>query len=343
MLCVTLGLISTRLSGRLSALLLLGVATGVACDLKISGPVYLGPLFLLAARKHGSAAAIGAAGVAVLVAAAPFVLPTVSLAHYLEYIKLSARNGLVAGKIRQNLEWAVFLALPVGGAVYAAIASESRPRDRAGFALAAGLSLAIIGIIAAKPGGGPYHLLPCVPVCAFAVLGAPSTAWNRPWLRRLALAFGLTAAIVAVPKQLTFVATVSQRQVESAADDLRRFADAHPSRAIEVGYSDTWHDSDVRPVLVFRTRRYLIDAPAVQEYRLSGLDVPAATLRAIADCRVQYWLIPKGGDVFALPSAYWPSGPSSVFSDAFRRAFLDAYGRSGATTSFNVWECKKRS
>jgi hypothetical protein len=93
---------------------------------------------------------------------------------------------------------------------------------------------------------------------------------------------------------------------------------------------------------VVRTRDYGLDAPAVQEHRLSGLPLPESTLRAMDECRVEYWLIPIGADAFAVPSAYWPDGPMYVFPDEFRQAFFRRYARTGQTANFTVWQCNTR-
>ena len=108
-----------------------------------------------------------------------------------------------------------------------------------------------------------------------------------------------------------------------------------------VGYAGTSYFSDARPEIVFRRREYLLDAPAVQEHRLSGLDVPASTIRALTDCATDYWLIPRGAEAFDVPSAYSPDGPPTVFPERFRQAFFRSYERTGSTRYFDVWACKR--
>ena len=160
---------------------------------------------------------------------------------------------------------------------------------------------------------------------------------------RLAAAFAIAATAIAVPRQLIFIRTVSGRHLERAIADVRQFADETPSKRTAVGYAGTSYLSHVRPELVFRTGDYLIDAPAVQEHRLSGLEIPAATIRAIDDCRFDYWLLPDDAQPFDVPSAYQPLGPESVFSAQFRLAFLRRYVRVSRTALFDVWECRRRT
>jgi len=133
---------------------------------------------------------------------------------------------------------------------------------------------------------------------------------------------------------------VPGRNLEAAIADLRRFTDQHPERRVAVGYAGTSYLSHARPEVVFRTGDYLIDAPAVQEHRLSGLPLPESTMRAIAECRVEVWLIPQGAAPFAVPSAYPPEALAEVFPEEFRRAFLGQYARTGEAGGFDVWACR---
>ena len=58
---------------------------------------------------------------ATIVAVLPFALPNVSLGAYLAWIELSSRNGLLLAMLRQNIEWAAFLLLPL-------LVSDTAPR-----------------------------------------------------------------------------------------------------------------------------------------------------------------------------------------------------------------------
>lgn len=338
---VMLGLEACRTSGSLRTLIVLGVATGIAVNLKASGPVYLLPVYVLAGVSHGPRVVAGAAAVAALTAAAPFLLTNVSFTHYLQYLELSARNGLVASKLRQNVEWAAFLLGPLAAVTYVGRRVFAGPSRDAAFVVGVGSSVLAIAVLAAKPGAGPYHFLPCALLVAYAVVCCPARVWDRRWVRSLVAAVALTAVVIAVLRQSVFLRTVIDRDLGAVASDLRAFADAHPASRIGVGYAGTAYFSHARPEIVFRTRDYLLDAPAIQEHRLSGLELPDSTLQAIASCRMEYWLIPKGGDAFDVPSAYWPDGPPTVFPEAFRRSFFAHYTLTGGTRFFTVWQCRR--
>jgi len=341
-LCTVTGLYGARTPRWPMAVLILGVTAGLSVNLKVSGPLYLLPAFVLLGSRHGRSVLAGAAGLAMLVGLGPFLLTNISATHYLHYIQVSARNGLIAAQFRQNVEWALFLSAPLAGGLFAANDRLAALRRGDVFLISLGCSLAAIAVIAAKPGAGPYHFLPSVPVLAYAVLRLPARVWQREWIRSLVAAACLTALGIAVPSQATMLETVSGRPLELSIDDVRRFADAHPSSRIAVGYSGTSRSSDARTVIVFRTRDYWLDAPAVQEHRLAGLPLPESTVHAMDECRAEYWLIPIGADAFAVPSAYWPDGPRYVFPDELRQAFFRRYERTGQTANFTVWECNAR-
>ena len=339
-LCTAVGLAGALARRPWIAALTVGLAAGAAANLKVTGPVYLFPVLVLAVSKHGVTAVLASAAIAAIAAAVPFLAPSVSLTHYLDYLRLSARNGLLPSKLFENAEWSLFLLAPLlvtwWGVRNTRLEAETRP-----FMSVLIAAVVVIAIVSAKPGGGAFHLLPFVPILGYAALSVPRGTWNRPAALRLAGAFVIASAVIAVPRQLVFIRTVADRHLASAIADIRGFAGESASKRIAVGYAGTSHLSHARPELVFRTGDYLIDAPAVQEHRLSGLDIPAATMRAIDGCRFDYWLIPRAMEPFDVPSAYQPIGPAEVFPEEFRSAFKQRYARVGHTALFDVWECRR--
>ena len=335
--CVALSLVATRLRSRWASMVLLGVTAGVAVNLKVTGIFYLLPAFAMSAVAHGPRAVTLAAGLAAITALAPFALPHVSIANYVDYLQLSARNGVNAARLRQNAEWLFYFGLPVAAALWSARrAAESTSHMRA-LTVTLAPALIVVTLIAAKPGGGPFHLLPFVPVLLYAVINVPRSAWN-PVARTLALAFAISAVALAIPRQLIFISTTVARDLTPAVTFIREFADAHPGTSIAVGYSGTSMMSFARPEAVFRTGDYFLDAPAIQEHNLAGLRLPDATLLALTTCRAEYLLLPPG-NAFQVQSAYYPEGPREVFTEVFRSEFRKRY-RFIRSDLFAVWQCK---
>lgn len=338
-LCVVAGLYAAHLQNRALSAIALGVSTGIAVNLKFTGPLYLMPAFALALAEHGARTAATAALLAVPVAVAPFLVPNISPGHYVDYVELSARNGLAPARLRQNIEWAAWLAAPLAAVVIGGWKAAQVRKGAPGHLIALVLSVAAVTVLAAKPGGGPFHLMPFVPVLTYAVLWMTPAPFLSGLRGSICVAFTLTALSLGLSDQALIVRTVSGRNLETAIADLRRFSDRHAGRQIAVGYAGTSYLSHARPEVVFRTGDYLLDAPAVQEHRLSGLALPESTIRAILDCRVEFWLIPRGAEPFAVPNAYAPHGPAEVFPRDFRDAFLRRYERTGEIGGFDIWEC----
>ncbi len=338
-LCTSIGLAAALTERPWVAMSALGLATGVALNLKVTGVIYLVPVFAIASSKHRGRVVATAAGIAIVTGVVPFLVPRVSLFNYLDYLRLSARNGLLTAKLVENAEWCVFLLLPLL-VTWMGIRNTRLQRETGRFLACLVSAIGLIAIVSAKPGGGAFHFLPFVPILGYAAIAVPRGTWDRSAALRLAAAFVMTALAIAIPRQAIFVRTVAKRHLGRAIADVRRFADEKPTKRIAVGYAGTSYLSHARPEMVFRSGDYLIDAPAIQEHRLSGLDIPATTIEAIDRCRFDYWLLPPDAPPFAVPSAYYPLGPSEVFTEQFRSAFSGRYARVGHTALYDVWECR---
>jgi hypothetical protein len=152
------------------------------------------------------------------------------------------------------------------------------------------------------------------------------------------IAFCAATALIAFAQQAQLIETMTARRGLHEIGDIQRFVRGHDG-VVEMGYGATEVLTLERPVLVFRNNAYLLDEPAVQEHQLAGVDVPASTVEAIARCRVNYWLIPKGEVPFSTRNGYPAAGDRPLFPESFRQAFHAAYGRVGATDYYDVWHC----
>ena len=201
-----------------------------------------------------------------------------------------------------------------------------------------------VAIAASKPGAGAYHLLPFLPAILFAAapaFGAWAVANDRQV--RLGLrSFAITCAIVAALQLSNLVWATTRTPASRLAADVEAYLDAHPGARVEMGYAaEDESFSYVRPVIVFRQRRYLFDAPAIQEYQLSGLALPEASVRALERCDVDAWLIAKNGAPFSLRNRYPSTAHVPLFPDVVRLTFDRAYVRSASTEYFDVWTCRQ--
>jgi hypothetical protein len=336
-------LVAARTRG-IPAAVSLGLVAGLLANLKFTGPIYAAPLLVALALSARPAVIAIAASVAALTAAAPFALPNVSFTAYLAWVRLSAANGLMLSMLRQNIEWIAFLLLPIG-CLWFSLPAEDRRRDRRWLVSLAALlaGMGAVAVAASKPGAGPYHLLPFVPLVGYAaadLIGERRIFVNDPSAARTALAWTLAAAIVAIAWHTSFLRQMHEARGRDEAADLTRYLDAHPGVTAQMAYNGYDRPTYARPVLTFRSGLYLIDAPAVQEHQLSRLPLPAATVEAVRRCRADVWFAPRGTEPFVGPNRYPAVALAPIFPDALRAAFHDAYVADGHTEYFDVWRCR---
>ena len=340
--CVAAGLVAAVRGRGYASAFALGIFAGLLWNLKATGVVYSAPLFALLFRRLGIRPAFVSALVAVIVAVLPFVaLPNVSFAAYVSWFQLSAGNGLMWPLFTRNLEWAAYFLLPLLLAAYVDRAMRGMPATA--WPVVTWMTLATTGVVViagSKPGAGPYHLLPLLPVIAFLVaecIGGRVPV-NTPVVQLTLVSFIVVAVAIAFVQQTQFVTTMHGRRALDEIRDIQTFADQHPG-VVEMGYGADDPMTFERPVLVFRNNAYLLDAPAVGEHQLAGLDIPSATLDALRQCRVNYWLIPKGDAPFTALNMYPAVFPKPVFPDEFRRVFHQTHTRAATTEYFDAWQC----
>jgi hypothetical protein len=342
--CVSAGLVAAVRGRGYGAAAALGVFAGLLWNLKATGPLHSFPLFVVLYRRLGWRPALLSAVIAAGVAVLPFLaLPNVSFANYAAWFRLSAGNGLTWPLLTRNLEWGIYFLLPV---LLAALVMPSVRRTHAAdwsvYCWTVVVTTFGVAVAGSKPGAGPYHLLSVLLLIAFLVAQRIGVDRPRPDAAdvRLALvSFVTVAASIALVQQVQFVGTMHGRRSGTQIQDIQAFADTHPG-VVEMGYGADDPLTFERPVLVFRNNAYLIDAPAVGEHQLAGLTIPPATLDALRQCRVNYWLIPKGEAPFTAVNMYPAVFPQPVFPDEFRRVFHETHTRIATTRYFDAWHCR---
>jgi hypothetical protein len=319
------------------AIVCLAVSVGVLCNLKFTGPLYALPIVVLFYARAGLRPALIVVAGAALAAALPFVVfSNVSWANYLLWVRLSAQNGLRVAALKENLEWGVFVLIPVLVRLSVAVPLTSEMR-----LVVPALLSAMCGVIvlAAKPGAGAYHLVPFLPTIAYvfaATLGAAVTR-HPGWLTP----FTGTLVLLAILQQEYFFRPTLDADVTGSFRDVRAYIDRHPLERVGVGYAAPERMTFARTLTVFETGEYLLDVPALQEHQLSGVQLPQATLDALRSCAVSTWLLPIGGEPFRIRNVY----PSTKHEDVFPREFIDAfhqtYRREERTRYYDVWRCRR--
>ena len=72
---------------------------------------------------------------------------------------------------------------------------------------------------------------------------------------------------------------------------------------------------------------------------MQGLELPPATTRAIAECQVNYWLIPGGEAPFSGRNGYAAVLLQPLYPEDFREVFERTHSIVEATRYYDVWQC----
>jgi hypothetical protein len=199
-------------------------------------------------------------------------------------------------------------------------------------------------ILASKLGAGIHHLLPLIPVLIFLFLimaapmsGSPS---NRAAAVAVLTAFIIVSTLAALKTPIILYAGIKDRASASEiTKDLKGILAAYPSGTIEMGCAgdDSYALTFYRPLVVFHSNLYSLDAAALMDNKLSGISMPDATY--ISSCKTTVWLIPRGmGQPFSMNGYDENSG--GLFDAAFRDTFLRHYELAAVSRYFYVWSCK---
>jgi hypothetical protein len=335
---VAIGLFAaTRLSSA-GAVFAMSLSMGLLWNLKFTGPLYSLPIFALLWTRTNASTVVWSALGSLIVAALPFIaLANTSFNDYLLWVRLSAQNGLRVAALKENIEWALFLLIPV-----LARLSNPQPLSPPLRPVIAALLVAILGIVvaASKPGAGSYHFVPFLPILAYVFAAIRSTDDSpRPadrWLAPLVC----TLLFIVLIQQQYFFRLAGNPAVAASYDDVAAYLAQHPGERVGMGYTSAEAMTFARTLIVFKTGEYLLDVPAIQEHQLSGLPLPQATIEAVRQCAVTTWLVPKGGAPFHIRNDYPQTDYAEIFPQAFIDAFHQRYTLEASTEYYDVWRCR---
>ncbi len=328
------------------AVLAVAAAAGFAVNLKIHGVLYFVPVFAVLAGRLGRRATLWAGLVAAAVTALPFALsPLISLRNYVAWLVNAAHHGLTTEFLGLMLGYAAFLLLPL--VVLSALRGwrEVWTGPHRALLVTTVVSLALTLVLAAKPGAGMVHLLPLVPVVAFAtgrlLDGLPAYAGARSRGGRAALAaLALTALLAGSVNGYRAVRYVDWHLGETPdlAGDIRGIMAQYPGLPMAMacgGENAAFRATWLRPLLVFQDNPVLVDPISVMDSALSGRELSPETYAALSDGRIGLWLVPRRQVPFRKVNWYAPHNP--VFPDEFVRHFQRCYTVRGQSRYFDLW------
>jgi len=342
------------------AAIVCGLAFGFCVNIKVHGALYCLPLAVLLWRRHGTGSLLLSLGVALATVVLPFLIfPQISPVPYVEWITTLSRHGLSPQVFLRNLSWVVFLGAPVW--ILALWLRRNAPETlrrmlRSQWLPLAALALSVtLAVVAgSKIGAGPHHLMPFTPLLIYALAAmsdALDPASRRKLRGNLAVAAALTAfagaALVSsaadIGRSLVFLRSVPAGAV---ANEVRQIMRDEPDASIQMGYGTlaayplSWY----RAPLVFAGHPYLFDPGSLMDYRLSGREIPRATLDRLRSGRTTLWLIPKGELPFETESYYRIHGGTErqdLFGAEFRELFQQVYEHRGTTRFFDLWRLRE--
>ncbi len=331
----------------------LAALLGFAVNLKIHGGLYFIPILYLAStrwdRKWVLAAGLGAAPLVL----APFLLfPTISLGNYLHWLQEACHHGLVTTDLPLTMRFAFLLLLPWLVLFMAAPDKGALLRRERGQLLAIVGALLPILVIAAKPGAGPVHLLPLVPImvvlpglAAGRLSSASAAGAGLPFLDRSAWTAAACATLLLAGTVSGYRSTrlVAWELTNSSAvaREIHEIMDTHPGLTIGMacgGENESFRETWIRPLLAFAQQPVLVDPISVMDRCRAGLPLAPATSAALTSGEVRLWLVPRGQQPFV--KANWYPPHEQIFPASFRAAFTDTYAKGGHTDHFDLWYWK---
>ncbi|WP_413570352.1 glycosyltransferase family 39 protein [Bdellovibrio sp. HCB117] len=316
----------------------LGILGGIAVNSKLHSLLYFAPIVALYCdeKRHQISARKIVVGVLVflLVAMAPFLLPEVSKDSYLVWLKMASRHGLV---LMDSIKNATFIAC----FLLLLVLIKFSQRYKITFIVLC-LSSLLIAIAASKPGAGPHHFLPLIPVILWLAIkeyfGKPTE--ERPVYNYIFAAFLLTVSLNAVNRQKRVVELLSEttKRIEEYSD-LKALLQRLPAGRIEFGFTDNknYESTFYKAYLVNENRSLLIDGAALMDMRASMIDLPESTLEALKNCKVSYIVFPKSGEPWSILSFY---KDIPLFSEEFKDLFNEKFQLLYSTDHFTIYKCR---
>ena len=341
LLCISALALFAAISLRpLKAAMAVGALAGIAVGFKVHGFLYLLPTALMLfaemknARERVELTMTGLVCAATL-ALLPFCLKQISLFEYSQYLKTVAGHGLSIDLIAANFRFAFALTAPI-----VAIWFWRRPTIGAReFWTLAGLftSIAITVVISSKPGSGPHHLLPFIPLCLYAAIVVADL--RGPDTSRLSAIILILLLLAYCPSYIEDIRYARHLFLQSQSEreksfELETLSKLYPNAQIGVSGDEHYSDSYFRIIPILKGRDLRLDFNAWMDLAYGGVS-EENIIRFFKQCEVPAWILPIGAP-FTITS-YYTDAP--LFSDGLRHMFLTNYKMIQMGQVYQVWQC----
>jgi hypothetical protein len=324
----------------LAAATVIGVLAGLATGLKLHGLIYVAPTAVVAfaraeSQRERIAVAIVGVACAIVVVFLPFFSKQASVEGYLRYLIISTHHGMSPFLILQNLQFALLLVIPIIALWFWRRPALNPPEL---WMLAVlGTSIAITVVIAGKPGAGPHHLLPFVPLCLYAIIisvGAP-TAESRAGAIMFIFVLLVFGPDYIVNTRYTKSLFLNSRAERDKIAELGTYLKAFPEAQIGVSDDEHYSDTFYRIFSVLDGRPLHVDFAAWMDLQYGG--VPEKhIIRFLKGCEVPIWILPLGTPFSKI--SWYTNLP--MLSEDFRRTFSTNYREIEIGQAWQVWGCR---
>lgn len=318
--------------------LVIGIAGGIAVNVKIHAGLYLAPAALF--HLTGNWRRLLPMATAGLVALAlPFLSPLFPLADYLSWFgPMSGKENTWNGFRVLWMKFAFYLGLPL---VVWGLAGFSALRGRQRLYLAAYVGCVLLVLFpATKFGGGHHYYLPFLPILIDLILRALTVADERPPARRVLVGAMAFLLFMAAQSERRFFKVLEWNDARQVAAEIEAVIRANPGVPTQMGVGgprteEKFYLYSWRNLPVFAGGPYTIDTGIVMEMVKLGIAMPAETLRRVAACETRLWLIPHGEAPFSLVGYY----NQTIYDETFRRIFTAHHHLEAGGAYFDLWRC----
>ncbi|MCP4290760.1 MAG: hypothetical protein GY780_02855 [bacterium] len=350
---VSFSILVYRRARRWLAVVALGCAMGFAINLKIHSFLYFLPLLVLFHKKHGKKALEKCLLVAAISVLAPFLLhPQISLFNYSKWLFSALGHGLITETIQSTFGYGISLTLPL--LTVSLLAPQRKNWFLSNITLTISLLVSFLGtlVLSAKPGAGMVHLLPLVPLFVF-LAGTRARKlnhlhWTDCRTNEFQLFLGRTALTVLFVSlfvgggvhayRSSMLINWQNRQSFAVSQDILKIMSDFKGLSISMacgGENQFFHNTYVRPLLVFADHPLLIDPIAVMDCHKAGMELSKNTSLAIAQGAVSIWLVPRNQKPFQKQNWYAPH--EEIFPEDFILCFHKNYSNRFQSEFFDLY------
>ena len=325
-----------------------GLLDGIATTFKFTGFLFFIPVTLLLLMQGHSWRQLWVAIVAGLaVALAPYALSSFSLANHLAYVESLASQTLSAGLFHRNLAYSLFSILPIAW-LWTGMSKGTSSKHHYGVMILVVIATEfLVCVLASKPGAGPHHLLPGLPIKLWLIyeLTHSQEVKGHRSLRFLGLvlwSMSLYYISYGYPKFLKnyFVSVDYLEGQYKARNEFHYLLKKFPN--LYVGVTDSKHAnyalSFFRPYAFGPDYVDRLDPVAFMEVSFTTNVDDRRFVSKIETCSYPNIILPSNGEPFTLLNFYTNQ---TLFSDELRSVFAREYRLIEKGTYFNVFECNK--